>query len=183
MQHKMPGKLWENVYTFQALFIIRSLTCEQLSFYLDFFLFPVWNLLPHITSSSSCNSSQIEISRKQLGTKKSMWKEGDCKFILCKSTNKQCWWGLKPREIPEEMFNENDSLHRLAWFRVPVTRHLGQEMTLSQQGRITRKLGIWLKAMDLHLPLNYWGRGKPTCTYVWGMWKFHMGRTHFILIN
>ena len=114
MQHKMPGKLWENVYTFQALFIIRSLTCEQLSFYLDFFLFPVWNLVPHITSSSSCNSSQIEISRKQLGTKKSMWKEGDCKFILCKSTNKQCWWGLKPREIPEEMFNENDSLHRLA---------------------------------------------------------------------
>lgn len=114
MQHKMPGKLWEKIYTFQSLFILRGLKCEQLSFYLDFFLFPdSQNLVPHITSSSSCNSSQIEISRKQLGTKQSMWREGDCKFILCKSTSKQYWWGLKAREIPEEMFNENDSLHRL----------------------------------------------------------------------
>ena len=108
-----------------------------------------------------------------------MWREGDCKFILCKSTSKQYWWGLKAREIPEEMFNENDSLHRLDWFRVPVSRHLGQEMVLSQQGRTTRKMGNWLKAMDLHFPLNHWGRGKPTCAYLWGMQKFHMGSVQF----
>lgn len=173
MQHKMPENFWEKVYTFQSLFILRGLKCEQLPFCLDFSLFPYsWNLVPHITSSSSGNSPQIEISRKQLGTKQSMWREGDCKLLFWKSISKQYWWSWKAREIPEAMFNENDSLHRLDWLRVLVSRHLGQEMMLSQQGRTTRQMGIWLKIMDAHFPPNHWGRGNPTCAYLWGRRNF-----------